>query len=380
MGMLLPAQQMVAQQKTQPTTMQRAVRELPTDGPLTIRPLLQQLGCRLLTGKTGSIVAIKPQTGEILCLATNSPEGFNTKYAITRPYPPGSTLKTANALTLLSEGLVNRDTAIPCDSVFLDGNIRVKCHKHRSPIKLVDALAHSCNTWFLVSFASMINDDFAYESHDEAIDTWRAYMRSMGLGGPIGIDFPGEQGGLLANSNYLKRRYPNGWDGKTVMWAGMGQGDVTVTILQLCNLAVSIANRGTWLPPHIHQETPERPLAERYKTPRQTKVKPEAYEPVIEGMRKAVEHGTAYSINTSAYQICGKTGTAETAGPDHSLFIGFAPMKNPQIAIAVCIEHGGFGADMAAPMASLIMEQYLKGALSKKSEQKAKRLAAIKVK
>jgi penicillin-binding protein 2 len=109
-------------------------------------------------------------------------------------------------------------------------------------------------------------------------------------------------------------------------------------------------------------------------------VKPEAYEPVIEGMRKAVEHGTAYSINTSAYQICGKTGTAETAGPDHSLFIGFAPMKNPQIAIAVCIEHGGFGADMAAPMASLIMEQYLKGDLSKKSEQKAKRLAAIKVK
>jgi penicillin-binding protein 2 len=117
-------------------------------------------------------------------------------------------------------------------------------------------------------------------------------------------------------------------------------------------------------------------LAERYKTPRQTKVRPEAYAPVIEGMRKAVEHGTAYNINTADYQICGKTGTAETAGPDHSLFIGFAPMKNPQIAIAVCVEHGGFGADMAAPMAALIMEQYLNGKLKKTSEQKAKRIAS----
>lgn len=351
-------------------------QQLPTDGPLTVRPLLQQLGERLLKGKTGSIVAIVPQTGEVACMMTNSPEGFNLKYAITRPYPPGSTLKTANALALLSEGLIDRETAIPCDSGFLDGNIRVGCHKHRSPLKLVDALAQSCNSWFLATFASMVNDSFLYESRDEAVETWRSYMRSMGLGGPMGIDCDGEQGGLLMGSSYLSRRYPNGWDGRTVMWAGMGQGDVTVTVLQLCNLAASIANRGFYYPPHIHQETATRQLAKRYKTPRQTRAKSEAYGPVIEGMRKAVTQGTAKAINTSLYDICGKTGTAETAGEDHSAFIGFAPMKKPKIAIAVYIEHGGFGADLAAPIAALMMEMYLKGKLSATSEKKAKQLAA----
>lgn len=351
-------------------------QQLPHDVPLTVRPALQQLGERLLQGKRGSIVAIRPESGEIVCLATHSEAGSDLRMAIATPYPPGSTLKTAQALTLLSEGLVNRETAIPCDSGFLDGNIRVKCHRHRSPLKLVDALAYSCNTWFLATFASMVNDSFLYESRDEAIDTWRDYMRSMGLGGPLGIDIPGEKGGLLANSNYLRRRYPDGWDGKTVMWAGMGQGDVTVTTLQLANLAVTLANQGFYYPPHLCQDTPQRPLAQRYKTLRKTRVLPEAYAPVVEGMRKAVEHGTAYAINSPSYKICGKTGTAETAGPDHSLFIGFAPMQKPKIAIAVVVEHGGFGADMAAPMAALIMEMYLKGKLSEKSERQAQRLSA----
>ena len=352
-------------------------QQLPDDGLLTLRPLLQQLGNRLLAGKQGSIVAVKPQTGEIICLATNSPTGPDVRLAIATAYAPGSTFKTAQALTLYSEGLVTAATAIPCEGGFLDGNIKVGCHQHRSPLTLVDALAHSCNTWFLSAFASMLNDTFLYESKEEAIDVWRSYMRSMGLGGPLGIDMAGEKGGLLANAAYLKRRYPNGWDGLTVMWAGMGQGDVTLTPLQLCNLAASIANRGFYFPPHLYQATPKRPLAQRYLEARRTKVKPEAYGPVIEGMRKAVEHGTAASINTSAYKICGKTGTIENPGRDHSAFIGFAPMNNPQIAIAVYIEHGGFGADLAAPVAALIIEMYLKGQLSAASEAQARRLAAL---
>ena len=322
---------------------------LPTDGPLTIRPMLQQLGERLLQGKQGSIVAIRPETGEIICLATNSAAGYDVNLAIAKAYAPGSTFKTAQALALLSEGVISPDMSIDCTNGFTDGNIHVGCHKHFSPLALRGAIAHSCNTWFLTTFMSMISDRFMYDDGEEAIATWHKYMTSMGLGGPVGVDIPGEKGGLVANVGYLNRRYKDGWDAKTIMWAGMGQGDITATPLQLCNLAASIANRGYFITPHIHQATENRPLPQRYLTKRTTKVAPEAYAPVIEGMKLTVESGTAASIKTS-YPICGKTGTVENAGRDHSAFIGFAPMDKPQIAIAAYIEHGGFGADMAAPM------------------------------
>lgn len=346
-------------------------QDLPTDGPLTLRPLLQQLGERLLKGKTGAIVAINPANGEILCLATNTPQGSDVRQAIGKPQAPGSTFKTAQALVMLSEGSITPETSVKCENGVTDGNIKVGCHQHRSPLKLKDALAQSCNTWFLMTFASMINDDFMYETRDEAITTWRSYMQSMGLGGPMHIDIAGEQGGLLAGADYLNRRYPKGWDGKTIWWAGMGQGDVTLTPLQLCNLAVTIANRGWFYVPHIHKDTKN----QRYLTRRQTKVVPEAYPPVVEGMRLAVEKGTAAGIRTT-YPICGKTGTVENPGADHSVFIAFAPMNDPKIAVSVYVEHGGFGADLAAPMAALIIEQYLKGKLSTQSEARAKRLEA----
>jgi penicillin-binding protein 2 len=353
------------------TSMSLNAQDLPTDGPLTLRPLLQQLGERLLKGKTGAIVAINPTNGEILCLATNTPQGSDVRQAIGKPQAPGSTFKTAQALVMLSEGSITPETAVKCENGVTDGNIKVGCHQHRSPLKLKDALAQSCNTWFLMTFASMINDDFMYETRDEAITTWRSYMQSMGLGGPMHIDIAGEQGGLLAGADYLNRRYPKGWDGKTIWWAGMGQGDVTLTPLQLCNLAVTIANRGWFYVPHIHKDTKN----QRYLTRRQTKVVPEAYAPVVEGMRLAVEKGTAAGIRTT-YPICGKTGTVENPGADHSAFIAFAPMNEPKIAVSVYVEHGGFGADLAAPMAALIIEQYLKGKLSTQSEARAKRLEA----
>ena len=123
---------------------------LPTDGPLTLRPVLQQLGERLLKHKTGSIVAINPANGEILCLATNTPQGSDVRQAIGKPNAPGSTFKTAQALTLLSEGIITPSTTVECHSGITDGAIKVGCHQHRSPLDLKEALAQSCNTWFLV--------------------------------------------------------------------------------------------------------------------------------------------------------------------------------------------------------------------------------------
>lgn len=351
---------------------------LPTDGPLTVRPLLQQLGERLLQGKRGSIVAIRPATGEIICLATNTPSGYDVRQAIARPHAPGSTFKVAQALVMLTEGVISEETTVECHDGYTEGNIRVGCHHHASPLPLVSAIAQSCNTWFLTTFASMINDTFMYETPTEAINVWCKHMRSMGLGGPLGIDIEGEKNGLLPTASYLNRRYEGHWTGNTIQWAGMGQGDITLTPLQLCNLAAVIANRGWYITPHIHQATAERPLAQRYTQKRQSTISPEAFTPVVKGMRQAVINGTCRSINT-IYPICGKTGTAENAGADHSAFIGFAPMDNPQIAIAVYVEHGGFGADMAAPMASLIIEEFLKGKLSQQSEQLARRMAKTTV-
>ena len=352
-------------------------QEYHEEPPLTFRPLLQELGTELLQGKKGSIVAVDPATGEVLCMVTNSPTGPNDALAIATAYPPGSAIKPAQALVFLSEEIVKPDTKIACHDGFRDGNIKVKCHPHYSPETLAGALAVSCNTWFLKSYLSMLGNTQKYGSKEKAVTTWWEYIVSMGLGGPLGIDMPGEKGGLVANVNYLSRRYKNNWDPKTIMWAGMGQGDITVTPLQLCNLAASIANRGYFFTPHIHKNVDWSPLSSRFTTPRQTKVPPYIYADVIKGMRLAVTKGTATVLNGTTYPVCGKTGTAENSGKDHSVFIGFAPMNEPKIAISVYIEHGGFGADVAAPIAGLIMEKYLKGKLSPKSQAMAKRIERI---
>ena len=352
-------------------------QEYREDPPLTFRPLLQELGTELMQGKKGSIVAIDPATGEVLCIVTNSPTGPNDALAIATAYPPGSAIKPAQALVFLSEGIAKPETKIACHDGFRDGNIKVKCHPHYSPEALPGAIAVSCNTWFLKSYLSMLSNTQKYGSKEKAVTTWWEYIISMGLGGPLGIDMAGEKGGLVANVNYLSRRYKNNWDPKTIMWAGMGQGDITATPLQLCNLAATIANRGYFFTPHIHKNVDWAPLPSRFLTPRQTKVPSYIYADVIKGMRLAVTKGTATVLNGTTYPVCGKTGTAENAGKDHSIFIGFAPMNEPKIAISVYIEHGGFGADVAAPIAGLIMEKYLKGKLSPKSQAMAKRIERI---
>ncbi len=345
-----------------------------TGSNLTIDRKLQSLAFSLIKGKQGSIIAIDPSNGEVLCMATNTPSGENVDMAIASALEPGSTIKVAQALTLLSCYEVDSESAVTCNRGGYYGRTHVGCHRHKSPIKLEDAIAYSCNTWFLTYFQAMIADRVNYASQDEALTTWDRYMRSMGLGSPLGIDIPGERGGLLPDVDYMNRRYKNHWNERTIMWVGMGQGDLLLTPLQLCNLAASIANRGWYITPHIHKLTAA--TQEQYTTRHETEVSPLFYPIVIDGMRKAVTSGTAAGINTKAYTLCGKTGTAENSGKDHSIFIGFAPKDQPKIAVAVYIMHGGFGADLAAPIASLIVEQYLKGSLSSASQARAKRIAA----
>lgn len=299
-------------------------------------------------------------------MVSASPRGDSLQRAVSVAYSPGSTFKVAQAIAMLSEGTLSPTTQYSCARGFTQGGIHIGCHAHTSPRAVVGALGTSCNAFFCKSFMDMIGNA-KYRTRAEAIDRWHAYMSSFGLGRCLGTDVGPEATGLMPSADYLKRVHGQ-WTPQTIMWVGMGQGEVTATPMQLCNLAAVIANRGYYYTPHLCRATPDHPIDLAYRSKHVAMGTPQAYQITIQGMRAAVVSGTCASINRAAYAICGKTGTAENEGEDHSLFIGFAPMDKPRIAVAVVVDNGGFGADMAAPMASLIIERYLTGRLREYSK------------
>lgn len=357
-----------------------SAQQLPTDGKLTIDSATQKLAKRLLKNKQGSIVALNPSTGEIICMVSHNKIYDGINRAISMTYSPGSTFKTAQALTLLSENELSPWTSYKCNKGFWQDNIHIGCHQHDSPLDLVQAIGQSCNSYFCKAFRNFIDDRVKYSTKYSALRRWHRYMTSMGLGKPLGIDMQGELSGEIPDSSFLDRKNNGRWNGTTIMWMGMGQGEVTTTPLQLCNLAALIGNRGWYITPHIHANTTEAPLDSMYIRRHYCIVREKAFKTVIEGMRAAVINGTCAGINTQTYKICGKTGTAENEGNDHSIFMGFAPMGNPKIAVSVYVENGGFGADLAAPLASLVMEQFITGKLSQRSKRHAYQWENYKVK
>ena len=328
------------------------------DPDLTYVPRLQKLGEKLLEKQQGSIVAIRPKTGEILCMVSHTLKGNNINRAVQATYPPGSTIKAAQALTLYTEGIIKKDTKVACHRGFMMGGTHVGCHSHPSPLATTQALAQSCNSWFITNFIKMISDTLKYGSRSHAVDVWHDYMVSYGFGRQLGVDFNGEARGIIPDSAYINNKYPKFWNARTIGYIGMGQGLITVTPLQLCNLAATIANRGWWMTPY-HRYSTAGADPETYITPHRTFASDEAYSGVIEGMRACVTGGTAKNINDPRITICGKTGTAQNGGVDHSVFIAFAPMNDPQIAVCAYIEHGGDGNKVAAPIAAEIIKSYL---------------------
>ncbi|MBR3612651.1 MAG: penicillin-binding protein 2 [Bacteroidaceae bacterium] len=354
---------------------------------------LQRLGERLMKNKIGSIVAIEPATGEILCmvsapsydprLLTGRARSETHKKlskdrrkpllnrAIMGTYPPGSTFKTSQALTFLQEGAITPQTAFPCHGGFVLKGFKLGCHAHSSPTPLVPAIATSCNAYFCWGLHRMFGSS-KYGSIQEAMDTWRDYMVSMGFGYKLGIDLPGEVRGMIPNSKFYDRHLGKYWKATTVVSISIGQGEVTLTPLQIANLGATIANRGEYVTPHLVSRIEGDTLKEEYRTRKKTMAGREAYETVVQGMREAVLNGTCRGANIPGWEVCGKTGTAQNRGKDHSAFMGFAPMNDPKIAIAVYVENGGFGAVYGVPIGALIMEQYLNGELSEESKEKAK--------
>ena len=354
---------------------------------------LQALGERLLEGKIGSIVAIEPATGEVLCMVSSPTydprlmvgrqRGKNHKIlaanvwkpllnrSIMGQYPPGSTFKTSQALTYMTEGIISPGTAFSCAHGFSFKGLHVGCHGHGSPLAIVDALSTSCNAYFCWGLYYMIGNRKKYRSAHDAMNVWRDYMVSMGFGYKLGIDLPGEKRGLIPNGDYYDNAYKGSWNGLTVISISIGQGEVNLTPLQIANLGATIANRGYYITPHVVKKIRGEALDSAFTEKHYTKASRSSYDWVVAGMRSSVIKGTCKAANRSDYLVCGKTGTAQNRGQDHSVFMGFAPMDDPKIAIAVYVENGGFGADYGVPIGSLMMEQYINGKLSPASEATA---------
>jgi penicillin-binding protein 2 len=283
-------------------------------------------------------------------------------------YPTGSTFKTTQGLTFLEEGIITPETSYPCSHGFVYAGLRVGCHGHPAPLPLVPSIATSCNGYFCWGLYHMMGARKKYGTVQNAMQTWRDYMVSMGFGYPLGIDLPGEKRGMIPNAQYYDKNYRGSWNGLTIISIAIGQGEVTATPLQIANLAATIANRGYFITPHVVKEVEDEPLDTLYTNRRYTKVSRPNYEVVVKGMRSAVLGGTCRAANIPGIEVCGKTGTAQNRGKDHSAFMGFAPMDNPRIAVAVYVENGGWGATYGVPVGALIMEKYLKGELSPESE------------
>ena len=349
---------------------------------------LQAYGEELLQNKLGTIVMIEPKTGEILCMVSSptydpsslvvgkqfgsafkelAEDPYTPLYhrAVEGRYPPGSTFKLAQGLVFLQENIITSQTSYSCPGGFPPGGGRPACHGHASPASLVPAIGTSCNSYFCWGLRAMLENK-KYGSIQNAMDKWRDYMVAQGFGYPLGVDLPGEKRGLIPNSQFYDNWHKDRdgkpwWRAMTIISIAIGQGEITQTPIQMCNLAATIANRGYFYTPHVVKEIKETPLDSLYKQPRYTGIDAVHYDPIIEGMRLAVTSGTCRGANIPDIAVCGKTGTAENIGKDHSIFMAFAPMEDPKVAVLVFVENGGFGAAYAVPIGRLMMQKYLKG-------------------
>jgi len=353
---------------------------------------LQVYGELLMTGKKGSIVAIEPSTGEILCLVSSPSYDPNLligqirkrnyillsedtilvplfNRALMAMYPPGSTFKLVDALVGQQEGILFPDTRYGCTGGFVIGNGKtVACHPHFSPLDLTQAIQYSCNTYFCRVFRSII-DKKSFINTSQGYENWRKRVMSLGFGKKLGLDIPGELNGNIPSTAYYDKYHgKNRWHSMTVISLAIGQGEIGITPVQMANLSALIANRGFFYTPHIIRAIGKKDsLNKVFLQKRRCDIDPVYFDVVIQGMENVVMAGTATNARIDSITVCGKTGTAQNPhGKNHSIFIAFAPRENPKIAISVVVENAGFGATWAAPIASLMIEKYIKRNVKRK--------------
>lgn len=367
---------------------------------ITIDAELQEYGELLMKNKRGGIVAIEPATGEILALITapsydpaalvgrKRSENFTKLWldTIGKPlydrgllaeYPPGSPFKTINALIALEEGVVDVNDQFACHQGYYYGRGRkMGCHLHASPLSMVPGIAHSCNAYFAQVYRKIIEK---YPTPQQGIDAWHDHLESFGLGDYLGYDLPTGKSGKIPDSDYYNKiyDYPTyNWYSTATLSNAIGQGEVLMTPIQLANMTAAIANRGWFYTPHILKEINGKSIKDKeYTVKKVTTISPEHFEPVVQGMHDVYNYGTASTLQIPGIEIAGKTGTAENfikiGGKrvqltDHSIFVAFAPVDNPKIALAVFVENGYWGGRYAGRIAGLLIEKYLKGEITRK--------------
>jgi len=374
--------------------------EIGKDITITIDAVLQQYGEELMVNKRGGIIAIEPSSGEILSLISapsynpalllgrQRSKNFTKLYldSIAKPlfdrslqgqYPPGSPFKLLNALIALEEGVINENTRVTCrHGLHYGARKPFGCHcPFGTSNNLNRAIFESCNAYFGKTYLNILNK---YPNASIGVQKWSEHAKSFGLGNYLNNDLSVGNKGRIPDSAYYNRVHgKNRLRSTYIISNSIGQGQVETTPIQLANMTAAIANRGYYYTPHIVKNIKGESIAEKFTTKRVTTINPKHFEPVIQGMYDVYEkpRGTGYSSRINGIEICGKTGTSEvyakidgvrTQLDDHSIFVAFAPKDNPKIAIAVFVEHGFWGGRWAAPIASLMIEKYLRGTISRK--------------
>ena len=344
---------------------------------------LQQYGELLMKGKSGSIVAIEPGSGEILSLVSGpsydpnllTGRNYSSNFVLisndtlkplfTRPlmaqYRPGSIFKIAQAMTALQEGVIKPDTRIRCDRSIIG------CHGNHSNEDLRGAIENSCNPYFHGVLRRMLNKGISNDPYEDTrigLEEWNKHIRSFGFGSNLGVDLPNEKGGLIPNVAYYDRAYNNRpWKFSNIYSIAIGEGENLVVPIQMANFAAIVANRGFYYKPHLIKSIGEEGPLPQYKEKQFTTIDPAYFDIAVDAMERVVESGTGqYRAKLQDIIVCGKTGTVQNDPlPDHSVFIAFAPKDNPKIAVSVYVEDAGQGARAAASIASLMIEKYLIG-------------------
>lgn len=355
----------------------------------TLDGALQAYGEQLMANKKGSIVAIEPASGEILALVsspTYDPNLLvgrvrNANYrklqndslkplfnrALMAQYPPGSVFKIVNTLIAMQEGVINPQTRISCPGAYSAGGITVRCRSHPGPVNIHTSIQHSCNTFSCIAFRNTI-DKPSFGSIQNGLANWREHVASFGFGHVFDSDLPFELSGVVASPDYYDRIYGNrGWRSLTVISLAIGQGEIGTTPIQLANLASIVANRGYYISPHMVRaiEHPDS-LNQQYNKKNATTIDREHFDVMAQAMGMVIKEGTGRFSMIEGIDMGGKTGTVQNPhGENHSVFVAFAPLNDPKIAISVVVENAGYGSTWAAPIASLMVEKYLKGSVDR---------------
>ncbi len=368
---------------------------------ITIDKTLQEYGERLMHGKRGGIVAIEPTSGEILAMIsgpTYNPDllvGRERSKNYTKLHydsiasptwdrsilaepSPGSPFKTLNALVALQEGVILPETKFKCYNGFYVGKNKKGCHCGGGTRDLNSGIFNSCNAYFAGTFRKIYGK---YKTTDEGMDTWEKHMKSFGLGDYLGTDLPTGRPGRIPDKAYYDKAYgDNRWASSFIISNAIGQGEVAATPIQLANMTAAIANKGFFYTPHIIKQIGNNSTIDPLYTQRRyTTINKKHFEPVIDAMTNVYKYGTAKWLQIPGIEIAGKTGTVENFTringervqlTDHSIFVAFAPVNNPKIAIAVYIEHGYYGGRYAGHIASLLIEKFIKGEITRTDLEK----------